>query len=300
MGRKNEIISFLCFFCTIPVSLSTASAQNLSAYGSIGAISAGMGGSGTLPANEWSLFNNVGALSANENILPSVLLAFENRFGINSFNSYHFGLVSPLSLGGVGGISLNRFGDKYFNQTQVGVGYSHRVSTVSVGLKVRYHQLAVNDQIGITQGSRSTFLLELGGVAQLSPKWSIGVYGYNFTQSKLKVLDENEDRIPVILKTAISYQPTNYLFFSVETEKHIDYPATFRVGLNYQIQKYFYIRTGFSTQPFFSAFGVGFHPKDFAMDYALSNQTVLGWIHQISIRYALWKLKLQQEKINQE
>lgn len=274
-------------------------AQNFSVSGTSGASNAAMAGIGVSVANEWAVFNNIGALSAYRDILPSAMLAFENRFGIKALNSYHFGIASPLAFGGVGGMTFQRFGDKYFNQTQAGIGYSHQISSVSVGAKVNYFQMAVDDQIGITQGARSNFLLELGGMAQLSKKWAVGIYGYNFTQAKLRVLDAGEDRIPVILKAGLSYKPIEKVFLSVETEKHIDYPATFRIGLNYQVHKYFYVRTGISTEPFLSAFGIGFYPKDFAFDYALSNQTALGWVHQISIRYALRKLHLREEKVNE-
>lgn len=273
-------------------------AQNPTISGAAGATQAGMAGIGTALANEWAIFNNIGALSAYTEVLPSAMLAFENRFGIKALNSYHFSVVSPLAFSGVGGLTFNRFGDKYFNQTQVGIGYSHQISSVSVGAKINYFQIAVDDQIGITQGARGNVLLELGGMAQLSKKWAVGIYGYNFTQSKLKVLDAGEDRIPVILKAGVSYQPIEKIFLSIETEKNIDYPATFRAGLNYQVHKYFYVRTGISTEPFFSAFGIGFHPKDLAFDYALSNQTALGWVHQISLRYALRKLKLRQESVD--
>lgn len=293
-AMKNAILVF-CW----GIMLQGVLAQNPSVSGVSGASNAAMAGVGASVANEWAIFNNIGALSAYQDILPSAMLAFENRFGIKALNSYHFGIVSPFAFGGVGGMTFQRFGDKHFNQTQVGIGYSHQISLVSVGAKINYFQIAVDDQIGITQGARSNFLLELGGMAQLSKKWAVGIYGYNFTQAKLRVLDAGEDRIPVILKAGLSYKPIEAVFLSVETEKHIDYPATFRAGLNYQIHKYFYVRTGISTEPFLSSFGIGFHPKDFAFDYALSNQTALGWVHQISIRYALRKLRLREEKVSE-
>lgn len=309
MQNKNFVTTFLLKFTKAmrnaillvcwSMMFQCVFAQNPSISGTSGAINTAMAGIGASVANEWAIFNNIGALSAYQNILPSAMLSFENRFGIKALNSYHFGIISPIAFGGVGGMTFQRFGDKHFNQTQVGIGYSHQISLVSVGAKVNYFQIAVDDQIGVTQGARSNFLLELGGLAQLSKKWAVGIYGYNFTQSKLRVLDAGEDRIPVILKAGVSYQPIEAVFLSLETEKHIDYPATFRAGLNYRIHKYFYVRTGISTEPFLSAFGIGFHPKDFAFDYALNNQSALGWVHQFSIRYALRKLKLREEKINE-
>lgn len=275
-------------------------AQNLTLSGGSGAVSGAMGGVSTAMADEWAVFNNIGALSANEDLVPKAMFSFENRFGLKEFNSYHLGLLTPFNFGGVGGLTFSRFGDKFYNETQIGLGYSHQISLVSVGAKVNYFQIAVDDQIGITQGARGRLLIELGGRANLSKKWSVGVYGYNFTQSKLRVLDGGEDRIPVILKAGVGYQPYNKLFLSVETEKNLDYPATIRAGVNYQVHQHFFVRTGISTKPFNSSFGIGFQPKNFSLDYALSNSSVLGWTNQISIRYAFKKIKAKQEKISDE
>lgn len=274
-------------------------AQNLTLSGGSGAVSAAMGGISTAMADEWAVFNNIGALAANSNLVPNAMFSFENRFGLKEFNSYHLGLLSPFNFGGVGGLTFSRFGDKFYNETQIGLGYSHQISLISVGAKVNYFQVAVDDQIGITQGARGRLLIELGGRANLSKKWSVGIYGYNFTQSKLRVLDGGEDRIPVILKAGVGYQPYSKLFLSLETEKNLDYPATVRAGINYQIHQNFFVRTGISTKPFNSSFGIGFQPKNFSIDYALSNSSVLGWTNQISIRYALHKIKTKQESISE-
>ncbi|MFN3315470.1 MAG: hypothetical protein ACK40K_01575 [Raineya sp.] len=274
-------------------------AKNLTLSGGSGAVSAAMGGISVAVADEWAVFNNIGALSASTNLVPNAMFSFENRFGLKEFNSYHLGLLSPFNFGGVGGLTFSRFGDKYYNETQIGLGYSHQISLISVGAKVNYFQVAVDDQIGITQGARGRLLIELGGRANLSKKWSVGIYGYNFTQSKLRVLDGGEDRIPVILKAGVGYQPYSKLFVSLETEKNLDYPATVRAGVNYQIHQNFFVRTGISTKPFNSSFGVGFQPKNFSVDYALSNSSVLGWTNQISIRYALHKIKTKQESISE-
>jgi len=285
------LLSLICSFLQ---------AQNLTLSGGSGAISGAMGGISTALADEWAVFNNIGALAANENLVPNAMLAFENRFGIKEFNSYHLGFLSPFNFGGVGGLTVSRFGDKTYNETKIGLGYSHQISLISVGAKINYFQIAVDDQIGITQGARGTFVVELGGRANLSKKWSVGIYGYNFTQSKLRVLDAGEDRIPVILKAGVGYQPYGKLFLSIETEKNLDYPATVRAGVNYQIHKNFFVRTGISTKPFNSSFGVGFQPKNFSLDYALGNSSVLGWTNQISIRYAIKQLKTKQESVSDE
>lgn len=283
----KKLSYFLVFLFLILID--SLQAQNITSSSSSGGISAGMAGVGVTLSNEWAAFNNIGALAANPDLQTSAMFAIENRFGLKDFNSYHLGLVSPLSFGGVGGLTVNRFGDKYYNETKVGLGYSHQVSLVSIGAKVDYLQVAVNDQIGITQGSRSTFLLEIGAMANLSKKWAFGIYGYNFTQSQLRTRQGGKDRIPVVLRAGVSYKPYEKLFLSVETEKDLDYPLLVRAGVNYKIHPYFVVRTGISTNPFNSAFGISFCPKNISFDYALSNNSALGWLHNLSLRYSFQK-----------
>ncbi|MEM7297940.1 MAG: hypothetical protein AAF391_06705, partial [Bacteroidota bacterium] len=94
---------------------------------------------------------------------------------------------------------------------------------------------------------------------------------------------------PPVMKGGFSYRPTEELMLNVEVEKDLDFDEVFKAGLEYQIIKKVFIRTGISTEPFLSAFGVGFHPKNLKFDYAFSNDSRLGNVHELSVSYSLKK-----------
>ena len=72
---------------------------------------------------------------------------------------------------------------------------------------------------------------------------------------------------------------------NAEVEKDLDFDAYFRFGLEYEIIEKVKFRTGLVTEPFESAFGLGFAPSAFDVDYAFRNNPDLGDIHELSIAY---------------
>ena len=90
------------------------------------------------------------------------------------------------------------------------------------------------------------------------------------------------------MKAGLSYRPGNKITLSVETWKDIEYPASLRAGLEYKVLDKLPIRTGIATAPFHQYFGLGFAPKNFRIDYALSNTSRnLGLSHSFSVSYLL-------------
>jgi hypothetical protein len=252
---------------------------------SVGAKSTAMGNITTTSTDHWALENNVGALSFQKT--PVVHFNFENRFGLNSFNTFVLGGVMPIG-NGVGGIHFNRFGDNIYNENLIGLGYSHKISLVSIGLKANYVQVATNDPTGLAQTSRSTFTFELGGLAQISSQFSFGLYAYNLSQARLKSGGQ-ENTLPVILRAGVAYRPNQAVFLSAEIEKDVTQKASFKAGLDYKVVKMVALRMGFSTEPFRAGGGIGVFFKDFELDYAYQRNKNLGNIHQIGLAYRFQK-----------
>jgi hypothetical protein len=254
----------------------------------MGARAVGMGNTAVTNRDAWALFNNLAGLSEMEDL--EVHFGYQLRYGITEFNTYALTAVSPLSFGGVAGVSVYRFGDEFYSEQRIGLGYSHKISFTSVGVKLNYVQVAVDDQIGITQGARRAFTFEIGGLATLTDKLSFGMHAYNFNQGRLRS-EYIEDRLPVILKAGLAYRPIKTLIINVETEKDIDYPASLKAGLEYEIVKKVFLRTGISTRPFDNHFGIGFFPKKFSFEYALSTNTRLGFSHHLTLGYRFEKAR---------
>ncbi|MCU0447753.1 MAG: hypothetical protein MUE85_22860 [Microscillaceae bacterium] len=232
-------------------------------------------------SDAWSLFNNIGALAQVEQ--TSFLLAYDYRYGFASFQTIAFGAVAPLKKG-VAGIHFTRFGDELYNEQKIALGYSYQLANVSLGLKINYLQVYLQDL-----ASRGNLVFELGGVAKLSKTLTFGAHIYNFSSSQINADYDESIKIPIVMKAGLAYQPIKSLSLAIETEKNLEFPNRIKFGLDYQLVKNVNLRTGIQTQPFVNHYGIGFRPRRWQFDYALHTHSTLGWAHHISLTYKLDK-----------
>lgn len=272
------IISFFIFSLTLKAQ---------SGGNTFGARSAGMANASVTMTDEWAVFNNIGALAGIDKQYAA--FGYANRFGLEGWNNIGASFVSPLSFGGVAGLGIWRFGDNLYNENRVSLGYSHKLYGVSLGIQANYFAVSIE---GL--GTKQMLILEFGGLVQLSEKLFMGMHIYNFNQAKLNGFQD--ERIPTTMRAGFSYRPVDKLMVNIETEKNIDFPATFRVGVSYELfaEKVF-VRTGISTQPFVNYYGLSLKHKNFHFDYALSTHNRLGTSHQLSLSYHLKAKKQKKE-----
>ena len=89
------------------------------------------------------------------------------------------------------------------------------------------------------------------------------------------------------MKGGISYKPNEDFLINLELEKDLGFKESIKSGIEYQVVSNVYLRTGFSTQPFVSAFGIGFHPQKLLFDYSFSNDSDLGNVHECSFAISI-------------
>jgi len=242
----------------------------------MGGRSWGMGNAAVTLQDGWAIYNNPAGIANLERI--EAFGGYENRFGVTAFQTFGVGAVLPLSFGTVG-LQVSRFGDAIYSEQKIGLAYAHELSGVSLGLKINYIQLAFQDL-----NSTGNITFEFGGISTIIPNLSFAAHIYNFSQSELESEFESE-RVPVILKAGLAYNPVESVLITIETEKDVDFPATFKAGLEYAIIPKVFLRTGLQTEPFINHFGVGFNAEKFNIDYALTTHPQLGLSHHISFLY---------------
>jgi hypothetical protein len=277
---NKKLLLSICF------SILCLTLQAQSGGNTFGARSTGMANASVTMSDEWSGFNNIGALAGVDRQYAG--FGYGNRFGLEGWNTIGASFVSPMSFGGVAGLGVWRFGDNLYNENRVSLGYSHKLYGVSLGLQANYFAVSIE---GL--GTKQMLILEFGGLVQLSDKLFMGMHIYNFNQAKLN--DFEDERVPTTMRAGISYRPVEKLLVNIETEKNIDYDPSFRAGVSYELfaEKVF-VRTGISTQPFKNYYGLSLKHKNFHFDYALSTHNKLGTSHQLSLSYHL-KAKKQKE-----
>ncbi len=237
--------------------------------------------------DHWAIFNNVGGLAWIDKTFA--MSSFDNRFGMIGFNTVVAGIVGVSKWGIASGLTISQFGSEQYRETNLSLGVSHKLGNVSIGLRTNYFQMVIE---GL--GTRRRVILEFGGVMQLTSSLWLGAHIYNFNQAR--VADFQDERLPVVMKAGISYRPMDKLMLNIETEKDIDFPQTFKMGLAYKILPPLTIRTGVSTQPFISSYGVEFAYYALNFLYTLSTHPQLLPSHHIGLTYQFRKIQKKKEK----
>lgn len=245
----------------------------------IGARIASLGYTGATSSDEYSVFNNPAGLSEIE--ATKALAGFENRFGIAGLNNLGAAIVSPLPIGS-GGISLFRFGDDLYNEQVISMTYSHSIGITQLGAKLNYMQFHLEGF-----GTKGVFVVDFGGITALLPDFKVGAYIRNINQAKLS--NFQDERVPTLLNLGFSYKANKKVLLNTEIEKDIDFPASLKIGFEYEFLKKFAARLGVKTNEFSSFFGLGFKSPLLTIDYAIAHNFLLGSSHQASISYLIRK-----------
>lgn len=239
-----------------------------------------MGQATTAQSHHFSISSNIAGIAAIRQ--SAVMTSYDSHYGFEGLNTFAIAAVLPIRGDLAGGIAIQRFGDKLYNDLSISLGTAHQIDWMKVGVKMNYAQVAVDaPSLSISQ---KAFVVEVGGIARLSSKLAFGVHFYNLTQSKFN--GKSRERLPTVLKAGLSYTPTKSLEINIDAVKDTDYSIGIRAGLEYQPIEHFFLRTGFSSHPTTSShFGTGFAARKFKVDYAMHTQVSLGWSHHLGIAY---------------
>ncbi|TDE11989.1 hypothetical protein [Dyadobacter psychrotolerans] len=253
-----------------------------------GARSWGMGSATVANSDNSSVFSNIAGLAGIQEAV--VISTYDSHYGFDGISTIGFGGVLPLSDDFGAGFTVQRFGDKLYNQLALGIGAGHRVGRFSLGAKVNYLQNAVNAP-SLTI-SRHAIAIEFGGIVQFSPRFSFGAHVFNLTQFSYS--GDYGNRVPTLLRAGFLYKPQKSLVLTAEIDKNTDLPVSVKGGLEYQFLKKLFIRTGLNSRPLTNHFGAGFKGGKFYFDYAVHSHAQLGWSHHFSLGYCFWKKKEEE------
>lgn len=243
----------------------------------IGARSAAMGGYNVTLSDVWSANNNQAGLGFMEDLSGGIY--YENRFLLKE-TSYKAGaFVLPVKTGALG-LSVTSFGFSLYNETKAGLSYGQRFGDkFSMGVQLNY----LNTKLTQEYGSKASFTGAVGLIARLSKALSLGVHVYNPTRTKLA--DDDNERVPTIMKLGLDYRFSDKVMLAVSTEKDVNFDAVVNAGIEYHITEILYLRGGISTNPTQYAFGFGMQLTHFKIDLSSSFHQTLGITPGISIIY---------------
>lgn len=240
-----------------------------------GARASGLGNASSCLTDEWSVFNNVGAISKVKE--TTFGLSFDDRPQLKAANRLALTYVNPLKFGVIGA-GLFHFGDEIYNEQIISLAFGSSIGITSLGAKINCIQYSASGF-----GSKRVMTLSFGALTQLTPQLCVGMYAININQPSISK-SENE-KLPTLLIAAIAFTPSEKIFITTEIEKDLLYKPKWKTGLEYQAHKKIFFRTGFNINADAIFFGIGFKQKKFKFDYAYCREPNSGGSQQVSTSY---------------
>ena len=212
---------------------------------------------------------------------PAAWATLPGRAGA-AFASQAFGL-SELRIGAVAFAEPTRFGTfaatartygfSDFRETSLGLGFARAIPVsatraVHGGLHLRYYGVSIPDY-----GSAGALGLSLGAMMEVVPGLQFGFLAQNVNRPGFSDLDP----LQATLDVGLAYEPIEEALVLFSVAKDLDYPVSFRGGLEVRPVEELFLRAGFSTAPVRFSSGVGVAVGVLRADIAAERHEALGW-----------------------
>ncbi len=216
----------------------------------------------------WSLHNNPAGFASYKEI--GFGISYENRFLLKELSNKDAGLLLPSYYGTIG-ISVSQFGYEHYNENLFGLGFSRNFGPeLSIGLKLYY--IFVKFSNNYPSSSVPTF--DLGMQYHINESLCLGVYVFN--PINISIGNSYKNKIPIIMRLGFSFFIIDDFLICGEIEEDFNNDFSFRLGLEYEIYKDIYVRSGFQFKPEVFTFGIGYDYKWFIVDVAAQMSHNLG------------------------
>jgi len=222
----------------------------------------------------FSLFNNPAGLS-QMNWREVGVYYSPAPFGLSELANGYVAYHEPTSIGSfaVGGMS---YGFDLYRESKFTLGYSYNyLNNFFAGVTVNYQTVSIQNY-----GSDGALFFNIGGLAYISNNFRLGFSIQNINRA---TFGDEDDQIPMVFNTGLSYDVVDDLTLNFAVEKDIKYKPSFQFGINYDIIEYLSLRTGFSNEPSKYSAGIGINYSMFSLDYAMFTHNDLGLTHQAGI-----------------
>ncbi|MBM3169614.1 MAG: hypothetical protein FJZ76_10155 [Bacteroidetes bacterium] len=265
-----KLFLIFCFSVLFPYLVWPQSEGLSTAYG---AKSQGMGGVKLFHPDSWTLFNSIGNLDRVSS--SQVAVGIDQRFGIKELSTYALSHVFHQTKGSLG-YGISRYGGELFNQHLLSLGGATTKGILSFGAKAEWMQTRIEGF-----GTGNAFLLSLGGVAELGPKFFLGSQISNLTQARIS--KNSSISLPTSILLGLKYLASPEVEIHSEVEKELSTPPLFKAGVQYKLGEWLLLRTGMQSNPARINFGLGIRKSSFGADYAYGQTSALGRSHHMSL-----------------
>ncbi len=232
----------------------------------------------------WSCHNNPAGFAYQKDI--SIGISYQNKFLLKELGYKNAGVLYPFNIGVIA-VSFSQFGYNLYNENVIGLGFAREFGDkLRIGLKLDYLFFKFPENYE----NRSAPTFELGIQYQINESLCLGAYVFNPVNVKLKTL--NKDKTPIIMRLGFSYFVNNIFMITSEIEENFESNFSYRLGLEYEIYKNIFIRSGFQIKPELFTFGIGYNYSWCIVDICAQMSQTLGASVDCSF---IFKIKRRQD-----
>jgi hypothetical protein len=129
-------------------------------------------------------------------------------------------------------------------------------------------------------GGDSTFGLDIGILAKISEYFSVGTFAKNVNEPEIS---KGHEKLIETFSTGFFYKSLKDLNFALDFEKISDKPVITHMGAEFNLFKFFILRSGIQINPSNYTFGFGINYKNIIFDYGYSSHPTLEAMHILSL-----------------
>ncbi len=229
-----------------------------------------------LQDTDWSIFGNPALMSENEGTVSFFGVRY---FGLSELTDMAFSGSYPTKFGVVGA-GAHRYGDDLFNENRLRLGYKHSFSGFHFGAILNYNHVAM----GGGYGSAGALGIDVGLAAPIISGLWIGAKATNINQPEYGSL--NNEKLPRELSIGLSYKLSDRALFTTDIVKDVQFPISYRGGIEVSIIDNLVGRVGTTTEPLTFSSGFGYGMDFWAINIAVQRHEnrVLGYSPAIDFK----------------
>lgn len=213
----------------------------------MGARELSLGQATTVLSNtRWAVFSNPAMMSAGERSASFYAVRY---FGLTEISDIAVALNYPTHIGVIGA-GAHRYGFDLFNKSRFRLGYKNSFKGFHFGVVVNYSHVSQ----GGGYGSAGAVGIDVGLAALVVSGLWIGAKATNINQPKYGSL--NDEKLPRDLSIGLCYQLSDVALFTTDVVKDVDFPISYRGGIEVKVIGNLVGRAGITTKP--QTFSAGF------------------------------------------
>jgi hypothetical protein len=243
-----------------------------------GAAESGMSFSCVMKSGFWSSFHNQALLPFNSSF--SFAINYENRFGLSELGNRSAAFIIPAGRASIGLIYSN-FGYKDFARHTAGLACGLKLSEkISAGIQTGF----ITEKTPGEYLERKSLTCETGIIILANDNITIGMHVFNPIPNSFR-----KSFMPSTLQTGAGIYLNRYLFASAEAELCFGKKLIIKTGFEYNTEKNFRIRGGFSSENTSFSFGMGYLLKTVQIDMGFATHERLGITSSASLIFKINK-----------